>query len=360
MKLKADFTKHTLNFTFVAGTSRGAFTEHNTYFIILQTDSVTGIGECAPLKGLSPDYRPDLEEKIQEALSKLEGIPVPKDKEGINSIIDKCTPLSFPALRFGIETALRDVLHGGQRKIFPSIFQGGNFSPVPINGLVWMGDRDFMKQQIDEKLAQGFDCIKLKIGAIDFTTELSLLAYIRENYSADEIIIRVDANGAFSPDETPQKLEELAKYDLHSIEQPIATGQWKSLRQLCETTPLPIALDEELIGITDSAQQIELLDTIRPQYIILKPTLLGGLAATQQWITLAEERNIGWWMTSALESNIGLNAVAQFAAHKKVIVPQGLGTGQLYHNNIPSPLQIREGALHYLPNQTWDLSLILS
>ncbi|MEM6844106.1 MAG: o-succinylbenzoate synthase [Bacteroidota bacterium] len=359
MKLKADYTKHTLQFTFVAGTSRGTLTEHTTYFIKLKTANSLGLGECAPLEGLSPDYRPDLEKKIQDVLNRLENSPLPETEAEITSLVEGLVPPNFPALRFGLETALLDLKPGGKRKIFPSVFKNGGFTPIPINGLVWMGDRNFMKRQIDEKLAQGFDCIKLKIGAIDFATELSLLSYIRQHYSADKITIRVDANGAFSSDEALAKLGELTKYDLHSIEQPIAAGQWEALRQLCATTPLPIALDEELIGVTDSAQQIELLDTIGPQYIILKPTLLGGLAATQQWITLAEKRGIGWWMTSALESNIGLNAIAQFAAHQKVTMPQGLGTGQLYHNNVPSPLHIEEGKLHYLPDQPWNLSLIL-
>ncbi len=360
MRLKADYTKHTLKFTFVAGTSRGTLTEHDTYFILLKSNDAVGIGECAPLKGLSPDYRPDLAEKIQDVLSKIENAPFPEDEEGITDFIDKHISTNFPALRFGVETALRDLLQGGERKIFPSVFQSNSFPPIPINGLVWMGDRDFMKRQIDEKLVQGFNCIKLKIGAIDFTTELSLLVYIRENYSADRITIRVDANGAFSPGEALAKLQQLAEYDLHSIEQPIATGQLEEMQKLCKVTPLPIALDEELIGVTSLESQAKLLDHTQPQYIILKPTLLGGLAATEQWIQLAEARNIGWWMTSALESNIGLNAIAQFAAYKQVTMPQGLGTGKLYHNNVPSPLHIQQGNLHYLPDQSWDLSLVLS
>ncbi|WKN43471.1 o-succinylbenzoate synthase [Tunicatimonas pelagia] len=359
MPLSTSFTKHTLQFTFRAGTSRGTLTEHNTYFLLLASGDTVGIGECAPLKGLSPDYRPDLEKKIQDVLSKIEGSPLPEDEEAISSFIDKHIPPNFPALRFGLETALRDLLYGGQHKIFPSVFQNNSFYPIPINGLVWMGDREFMKQQIDEKLAQGFNCIKLKIGAIDFATELSLLAYIREHYSAEEITIRVDANGAFSPEEAPAKLQQLAEYDLHSIEQPIASGQIEEMRQLCKVTPLPIALDEELIGVYDLTSKTELLDQIQPQYIILKPTLLGGLAATAQWIQLAEARSIDWWMTSALESNIGLNAIAQFAAYRQVTMPQGLGTGKLYHNNISSPLHIQQGNLHYLPDQPWDLSPII-
>ncbi len=358
MNLKTDLAKHTLNFTFVAGTSRGTLTEHRTYFIILKSNSKIGIGECAPLKGLSPDYLSTLEQKIKEVLQKLESYSVPNNLSEVDNLIQQLVPVEYPAMRFGLETALRDLLNGGEREIFSSVLKDGSFPPIPINGLVWMGNRDFMKQQIDEKLAQGFNCIKLKIGAIDFATELSLLAYIRENYSAEQVTIRVDANGAFSPDEAMDKIRQLAAYDLHSIEQPIAAGQAKNMQKLCSKTSLPIALDEELIGIYDYQAQTKLLDLIQPQYIILKPTLLGGLAATEQWIELAEERHIGWWMTSALESNIGLNAIAQFAAYKKVSAPQGLGTGKLYHNNIPSPLQIHQGQLHYNPSEPWNLSII--
>ncbi|MGB3589409.1 MAG: o-succinylbenzoate synthase [Tunicatimonas sp.] len=358
MKLQANYTKHTLKFTFVAGTSRGTLTEHDTYFIILKCKDTMGIGECAPLKGLSPDYHSTIEKKIVEVLRKLENYSIPNHLSEIDGLIQQLVPVEYPALRFGLETALRDLLYQGKRKIFPTIFQNDSFPPIPINGLVWMGNRDFMKRQIDKKLAQGFNCIKLKIGAIDFATELSLLAYIRENFSAEQITIRVDANGAFSPNEALDKLRQLAAYDPHSIEQPIAAGQIEEMRKFCSNTPLPIALDEELIGVYNYQAQAKLLDVIHPQYIILKPTLLGGLTATEQWIRLAEERDIDWWMTSALESNIGLNAIAQFAAYKKVTAPQGLGTGKLYYNNIPSPLQIHQGQLHFDADLPWDLSLI--
>lgn len=358
MKLKANFTKHTLQFTFRAGTSRGTLTEHDTYYIILTRNHTVGIGECAPLPGLSPDYRLDLEQKIEELLSHLPELSIPSSSNEMISLVQQLIPAEFPGLRFGLETAYRDLLNGGERKIYPSVFQQGSFPPIPINGLVWMGDKDFMKRQIDEKLAQGFTCIKMKIGAIDFDTELLLLSYIRENYSAREITVRVDANGAFPPEEAEKKLEQLAKLNLHSIEQPIAVGQLKEMRQLCQNPLLPIALDEELIGVHGLSVQAALLDQIQPQYIILKPTLLGGLAATEQWIQLAEARSIGWWMTSALESNIGLNAIAQLAAHKKVSDPQGLGTGKLYYNNITSPLRIDSGQLHYDANQPWDISFL--
>jgi L-alanine-DL-glutamate epimerase-like enolase superfamily enzyme len=214
-----------------------------------------------------------------------------------------------------------------------------------------MGEKDFMLEQINEKFEQGFDCIKMKIGAIDFKQELELLTYIRERYSKDQITLRVDANGAFSPEEALAKLHELAEFDLHSIEQPIAAGNWEAMRKLCEATPLPIALDEELIGVENKG---ELLDAIRPQHIILKPTLLGGILETKEWITLAEERNIGWWMTSALESNIGLNAIAQLADSLGASIPQGLGTGKLYQNNLKSPLEIDQGHIRYNSQIVWE------
>lgn len=220
---------------------------------------------------------------------------------------------------------------------------------IPINGLIWMGDKKFMQEQIEQKLKAGYTCLKLKIGSLDFTTELELLQSIREVAPGNSLTVRVDANGAFTPQEAFKKLERLAKYDLHSIEQPIRQGQHEEMAQLCAYTPVPVALDEELIGVQGSTAKAALLDTIKPQYIILKPTLVGGMAASAEWIQLAENRSIGWWVTSALESNIGLNAISQFTAQYNVAMPQGLGTGQLYHNNIPSPLQIEHGALWFRP-----------
>ena len=246
---------------------------------------------------------------------------------------------------------------GGCQLLYPSDFTTGQRN-IPINGLVWMGDRAFMQAQIDEKLRAGFTTIKLKIGAIDFEQECALLAGIRERFSADQITLRVDANGAFRPDDAMAKLARLAQYDLHSIEQPIAAGQPDLMAELCRHTPVPIALDEELIGQMEYVQKYRLLKKIHPQYIILKPTLLGGLRHCDEWIELAARLNIGWWMTSALESNIGLNAVAQYMARLKNSLPHGLGTGQLYHNNIKSPLQITNGQLHYDSRQGWDLSSI--
>jgi o-succinylbenzoate synthase len=258
----------------------------------------------------------------------------------------------FPAIQFAVESALRDVAHAELNAPFPGKFEQGK--NIPINGLIWMGDKAFMTQQIKEKIAQGFNCIKLKIGAIDFDTELQILKGIREEFSASDMEIRVDANGAFSPEEALHKLEQLATFELHSIEQPIKQGQWAEMARLCHESPLPIALDEELIGIHDTANKIEVLSFIQPQYIILKPSLIGGFTHSDEWITLAEQHGIGWWATSALESNIGLNAIAQWVSHKNTQMPQGLGTGGLFTNNINAPLVVEKGYLTYDANGTWQ------
>jgi o-succinylbenzoate synthase len=349
MALQTAFIPYTLDFKFDARTSRGAISQHQVYFIKLwhaADPTIVGLGECAPLAGLSIDHRPDMVQKLENVCQTINA----GKAETIN--LDKLELQEWPAIRFALETALLDLQNGGKRLIYENAFSSGE-TGIPINGLVWMGDKDFMQQQISQKLAQGYSCLKLKIGGLDFTTELEILQSIREAASEKELTIRVDANGAFAPNEAFKKLEQLAKYDIHSIEQPIKQGQWKAMAELCAYTPVPIALDEELIGVQAPDKQTELLETIHPQYIILKPTLVGGLQASADWIELVEERSIGWWMTSALESNIGLNAISQFTANYSLTLPQGLGTGQLYHNNIASPLQIEQGKLWYREKQEW-------
>ncbi|GAB3528086.1 o-succinylbenzoate synthase [Pontibacter brevis] len=347
MSLSLSYTPHILQFKFDARTSRGAISEHKVYFVNLwqeQAPEITGVGECAPLAGLSMDDRPDLEQKVQEVVQLV-------NRQQVQLQADKPLPEElqleeWPALRFALETALLDLQHGGQRQLYDNAFSRGE-AGIPINGLIWMGDSRFMQEQIEKKLKEGYSCLKLKIGGLDFVQELEILQSIREVATAQELTVRVDANGAFSPQEAYKKLERLARYDLHSIEQPIRQGQHEAMTQLCAYTPVPIALDEELIGVQQPEAKVQLLEQIKPQYIILKPTLVGGLAASAEWIEMAEARNIGWWMTSALESNIGLNAISQFTASYDITMPQGLGTGQLYHNNIPSALQIEEGQLWY-------------
>ncbi|KGO80076.1 mandelate racemase [Flavobacterium cauense R2A-7] len=343
--MKASYQQYVLNFKRPSGTSRGVLTEKETWFIILEKEDKKGIGECGILRTLSIDDRPDYEEKLQWV---CENIHLGKDK--LWEML-----LEFPSIQFGIEQAFLSLESENPLLLFPSEFTNGQKS-IFINGLVWMGDEAFMKQQIDEKLASGFKCIKLKIGAIDFQKELDLLRFIRSNFDAETIEIRVDANGAFGLNSALDKLNQLTGFELHSIEQPIAKNNTDRMAELCRLTPFPIALDEELIGVFSLAEKEALLEKIKPQYIILKPSLVGGFRGTKEWIDLAEKHNIGWWITSALESNIGLNAIAQWTYTLKNSMPQGLGTGALYTNNFDCPLEVDKGQLWYRKNLKWDIS----
>ena len=346
--MKASYKKYTLNFKRPSGTSRGVLTTKETWFLILEEENNFGIGECGILRTLSIDDRPDYEEKLKWT---CQNIHLPKD-ELLAELVE------FPSIQFGVEMALLSLQSQDPFQLFPSAFTNGE-KGIPINGLIWMGEEAFMHEQIQKKLEQGFSCIKLKIGAIDFDKEIALLQSIRKKYSASEIELRVDANGAFQPQEALQKLQRLSELDLHSIEQPIKQGQFSEMAKLCAKTPLPIALDEELIGVFSVTKKEELLQTIQPQYIILKPSLIGGFKGTQEWIDLAEKQNIGWWITSALESNIGLNAISQFTFMQNSNMPQGLGTGSLYTNNIESPLMVKGEYITYAPEKTWDVNSIL-
>lgn len=338
-QLKASFEAFTLDFKRPSGTSRGILTQKKGWKLKLSnSDGTTGLGECSVIPGLSPDYISD--EQYESKLTEVCQNPV-RFIENKNLLMD------FPSILFGLESAYFDLVNGGKQIYFESAKVPSGFS-IPINGLIWMGDPGYMREQIAEKLEAGFTCIKLKVGAIDFKQELKLLEGIRSRYDASQIVLRVDANGAFSIKDALWKLDELSQLDLHSIEQPIKAGSWNDMKDLCGQTPLPIALDEELIGINESEQKIELLETITPQFIILKPSLHGGFSGTGEWIELAEARQIPWWITSALESNIGLNAIAQFTADYNPSLPQGLGTGGLYETNFDAPLEIEKGSLVYL------------
>lgn len=355
--IQFSYQPHLLRFKFDAGTSRGVLKDKTTYLIStvsIQNSGIIGWGEAAPLPKLSIDDVSDFEKVLSEICRKLSGSTIIGSEHAILEWAKSHISEIYPSIRFAFETALLDLLHGGKKKIFHTPFYNEG-QPLPINGLIWMGEKGFMLDQIDKKLAEGYSCIKMKIGAIDFGQECELLAYIRKQYSAEQVILRVDANGAFSPKEALDKLKILDDFDLHSIEQPIRQGQLAAMQSLCLSSPLPIALDEELIGIHDYRDKMKLLETIRPQYIILKPTLVGGIASCREWIDLASSLGIGWWMTSALESNIGLNAIAQFTSTYDVTIPQGLGTGQLYHNNIDSPLKIERGEIIYAQNLKWEI-----
>lgn len=341
MKLKAAWCKHTLKFKFTAGTSRGSLKEKTSYYLKLwnnENPDIFGLGEAGPLFGLSQEF-----DNIESEISSLVTI--------INNGENKPVELSS-SLRFAIETAELGLQNQSFQKLYLNEFESGD-SKIPINGLIWMGDEGFMRKQIIEKLNKGFSTIKLKIGAIDFKTEYEIIKELRSKFSSKDLTIRVDANGAFSFNKAKEVLKLLGEQEVHSIEQPITAGNWEEMALLCENTPTPIALDEELIGQND---KVKLLETIKPQYIILKPDLHGGLVNSKDWIDIAESKGIQWWITSALESNIGLNAICQFTAQYENLLPQGLGTGQLYHNNIPSPLKIEAGFISSTGVESWDLS----
>lgn len=341
--MKAFYRKHILNFKSPSGTSRGILITKETFFLILKSEDAFGVGECGLFRGLSIDDKPGYEQKLQWVCDNI--------NIGEERLYDELT--EYPSIQFGIEMAFNSLQSENPFVLFPSEFTRGEAS-IPINGLVWMGDKLFMKQQISEKLKNGFSCIKMKIGAIDFKPELELLKSIREEFSTSEVELRVDANGAFSPKEALEKLKVLSDLELHSIEQPIKQGQWQEMARLCEETPLAIALDEELIGIFDKEEKMKLLNTINPQYIILKPSLIGGFQGSNTWISLAENKGIGWWITSSLESNLGLSAISQYTFTKNSKLPQGLGTGSLYTNNIESPLEVSLGSLHYNKSKQWN------
>lgn len=343
----ATFQKYTLIFKTPSLTSRERLVTKDTYYIKVyhsHNPQIVGIGEASLFSGLSYDDKPNYEAKLHEVCQNINTI----NWDDLNQ---------WSSIKFGLETALNDLKNGGNRTIFPTPFTQ-NSTPIKINGLIWMGDKDTMCARVEEKLKQGFSCIKLKIGGINFESELDILKSIRSRYSKEEIEIRLDANGAFAPQNALSQLNQLSKYDIHSIEQPIRQGNPCEMAKLCADTPIPIALDEELIHPQTEQQKHNLLQHIKPQYIILKPTLVGGFSGADQWIAKAEELNIGWWATSALESNIGLNAIAQWVSTYKINMPQGLGTGALYTNNIPSPLQQVGEKIYYNPQGRWDLSTI--
>jgi o-succinylbenzoate synthase len=343
--MTASYKKYTLQFKQPSGTSRGVLTQKETWFILLENKNNRGVGECGILRGLSIDDRPDFEDKLKWLCKNI--------AKGLDVLLNEL--VEFPSIQFGLEMAFLSLKSKDEFTLFPSKFTQGEAS-IPINGLIWMGGKQFMKQQIADKIDAGFSCIKLKIGAIDFNTELALLKSIRDEFSAKDIELRVDANGAFSTVEALEKLKQLSDFELHSIEQPIKQGQIEDMARLCELSPLDIALDEELIGITSVTKKEELLQNIRPQYFILKPSLIGGFKGSTAWIDIAEKLNIKWWITSALESNVGLNAIAQWTYTLGNTMPQGLGTGSLFTNNFLSPLLVKKGTLRYEPKQQWNLN----
>ncbi len=337
--MKSKYKFYRLHFIHPGGTSRGVLHYKDTYIIDIwnsEKPEWQGRGEAALFRGLSADDVPNYEEKLAEVCENIDDY-IQNYRQSLQQ---------FPSIQFGLETALADLENRTKHILFPSEFTEGK-KGIRINGLIWMGNPEYMRNQIDNKLNKGFNCLKMKIGAIDFETELVILKSIRNRYSADTLELRVDANGGFAPDEALTKLARLSEIKLHSIEQPIKAGQWSKMAELCRKTPLPIALDEELIGVFELSKKQELLEAIKPQYIILKPALVGGFSGAEEWIKLASKSAIDWWVTSALESNIGLNAIAQWTFKLQNPLPQGLGTGQVFSNNFPSPLNLASDMLRF-------------
>lgn len=347
--------RKSFHFRFDARTSRGRMHEKTSWFIVVRhknNPSVAGIGECGPLPGLSMEPIGELDEILADLLHKL------SNRNDLSvEFINRIIPPEWSAVRLAFETALLDYAHGGRRLIFDNTFVKGK--PVPINGLIWMGDVDFVLRQVAEKIAGGYRIIKMKVGGLDFERECEILDYIRRRYYRENSEIRLDANGAFRPDEALIKLKELSRFRIHSIEQPVAPGL-DVMEEICCKSPIPVALDEELIGITDETQKKNLLQKIKPPYLILKPSLHGGFSGCTDWISVAEQFGIGWWITSALESNIGLNAICQFTAEYPVTCAHGLGTGQLYEDNFISPLRAEAGTVRYVADGWWDVDAILA
>ncbi|MBT7135183.1 MAG: o-succinylbenzoate synthase [Polaribacter sp.] len=345
--IKATYKKYNLNFKTPSGTSRGILKIKETWFFILKDNGRVGIGETGLFRGLSIDDVDHYENKLNWVCNHID--------LGLELLRKQL--YEFPSIQFGLEQAFLSLKSESSFELFPSSFTRGKKS-IPINGLIWMGNKSFMKNQIQEKLKSGFSCLKMKIGALNFDAEMELLKEIRKEFSSNEIELRVDANGAFNPKNALEKLHRLSALEIHSIEQPIQQGQVQEMAELCSKTPLPIALDEELIGVFSSEQKKKLIATIAPQYIILKPSLIGGFAGSEEWINFAQQYNCGWWITSALESNVGLNAIAQFTYTLQSNLPQGLGTGGLFTNNFTSPLEVKNGTLQYDPLLNWNLNLL--
>jgi o-succinylbenzoate synthase len=346
--LRARWIEHTLHPRFELGTSKGVITDRTVWYLMArhsERPEVQGMGEAALFPGHSKEYPADVKAKLLELCADTSNW----EQRLTTDLVD------VPSVRFAVEQCLRDLQVGGSKNLFPSDFTIGR-NAIPINGLVWMGDKSTMKQRIREQIDGGYTTVKMKIGAIGLADELDLLRAVRKEFSEHDLILRVDANGAFSAAQAPEVLQQLAEIRVHSIEQPVAPGLYEVMADLCASSPVPVALDEDLIGSNSTEAKVDLLESVRPQFIVIKPSLVGGWAATQEWIDLANVRNIGWWITSALESSIGLNAIAQYTATLGVTIAQGLGTGRVYANNIPSPLEASRGLLHYSPEVEWDLS----
>ena len=346
--VRASYIHHPLHFHRPAGTSRGVLHQKDCWFLKLTNgEGTTGWGEVSFIPGVSVEDPGEMEIRLDHVCKLIS-----------RGEMDPSQSLpNLPGVQFALETALRDLEQGGTRILYPSDFTEG-LAGIPTNGLIWMGDRAFLLEQIRSKIEMGYRVLKMKVGALEFREELDLLKWIRAEYGTGDLEIRLDANGAWRPEDALERLASLAGFGIHSVEQPIGAGQPEAMTELCKDPAIPVALDEELVGFSSPEGRKDLLQIIRPQYIILKPGLLGGFSVAEDWINAARELDIGWWVTSALESNIGLNAIAQWTWQLGVNMPQGLGTGQLYRNNIPSPLEIKCVQLWYCKENPWNLESI--
>ena len=339
-----------MDFKFFAKTSRGVIKERKVWFIRISNQlGQSGIGEVAPIHRLSPEDPEEIPGQLDVLSEALLDWENPTTEQEVFALVAKHVPIEFPSIRFGIEMALLDLKNGGSKKVFA---EDTSRISIPINGLIWMGDIDFMQAQIEEKLDQGYKCIKLKVGGLDFESEVEVIKKLRS--VSDELVIRLDANGGFQTHEVLAKLKVLSKFSIHSIEQPILPMQPEAMELVCRKSDIPIALDEELIHVFSLKDKMELLQELRPQYLVLKPTLHGGFSGVSEWIDLADMHAVDWWITSYLESNIGLNAISQYTSTLQNGQYHGLGTGNLYHNNVTSPLTIMKGKLEYLSSNVWD------
>jgi o-succinylbenzoate synthase len=348
--LKASYTRYLLHFKRPAGTSRGVLRSKPAWYLHLErSDGMKGIGEVSLIPGLSRESPSEVESSLKRLCASI--------NEGASELTspELLSPELPAGIRFALESALLDLDGGGSQLLYPSAFTRGS-SGIPTNGLIWMGDPSFMKQQIQEKLDQGFGVLKMKVGALDTELETGVVSWIRSRFGEHRLELRLDANGAWSPAEALRKMERFAPFGIHSLEQPVAAGQWEAMARLCREAPYPLALDEELIGLDPEGDGAGLLGTVKPQFLILKPGLLGGFKVCNRWIELAGGSGTGWWATSALESSVGLNAIAQWTFHQKSSLTQGLGTGSIYRNNLASPLQLERSRLWYRRGQGWDLS----
>lgn len=347
--IRAIWKEHSLTPRFPLGTSKGTIEARTVWYLIAwnhDRPNVRGIGEAALFPGHSKEFPADVRTKLLELCADTSNW-----EQRLNGDL-----VDVPSVRFALEQCMKDLSVSGTKELFPSTFTLGQHG-IPINGLVWMGDKATMHERIRQQIDAGFSTIKMKIGAIGIEDELALLKSVRDEFGAKEITLRVDANGAFNNRNAMDVLQRLADLQVHSIEQPVPAGLYEVMAELCERSPVPIALDEDLIGLNTRDAKEDLLNHVKPKYIVIKPSLVGGWAAATEWIFLAKARNIGWWITSALESSIGLNAIAQWTATLGVTLPQGLGTGTVYANNITSPLHVEDGMLRYRPEEEWDLSL---